>query len=108
MFSTQAKQPEFSRVPEIIDPFIGLQRTVVSGEGGKPTYHYQKIMPGRIDNRRRRGRDSDDDDEDLFNEEDEDEMLMKKYIDKRTGLVNLDLIQPYVPERSEVLESVWI
>jgi hypothetical protein len=68
-------------------------------------------MPARIDYRRRRnGREYDDDDDDRMDDDSEDEevALMKKYIDRRTGEVNLELIHPYIPDPSEVLESVWI
>ena len=108
--SNQPKQSDFSRIPDKINSLWGLHQVVSTGEGGKSTYTYHKIMPTRIDYRRRRGGryDDDDDDDGIDDEEDEEEAMMKKYIDKRTGEINLDLIQPYIPEAAEILESVWI
>ena len=101
---------EFSRIPDTIDLLSGLQQFTVAGENGKLMYHYQKIMTTRIDNRRgpRRVREDDDSDDDDDDDVDEDEVLMKKYVDRKTGEINMDLIQPYIPEPNEIIESAWI
>jgi hypothetical protein len=97
---------EVSRIPDTIENHSGLQMFTVQGADGKTSYHYRKIIlrGPTLRNRQQRGDDSDLDDE----EEEDEDALMKKYIDKRTGLLNLDWIIPYVPQQSEVIESAWI
>ena len=102
----------------------------VNEETGKENYLYRTAQRvgvykepkvskarGKYKKSRRYGRDSDDEEEEHVGEDSDDEydnearqemLMMKKYTDKKTGLVNLDLIYPYVPQEGEVLESVWV
>ena len=118
---------EYSRVSDEIDTVSSMQLThTTNDETGKEIYIYRqplKIAPTKepkgkkVGYRRQRAAYSDDEDdfnEELNSEDEEDNekqqeaMLMRKYIDKKTGIVNLDLIFPYIPAEVEVLERVWI
>jgi len=103
---------EASRVPDIIDTLAGLQVAETVGSDGRKAFHYRKIIPLRVQQRPvRRGRDDSDEEEVFADEPDDpegDEIIYRRYIDRRTGELNLDWVQPYVPSEREVAESAWV
>ena len=113
----ESARHEFSRINEHIDTVSCLQCDHVITDAGKDSFTYRnptKLLHAKEPKRGRPGQYDWDSDDDSNSEDSEDfeakqeALLMKKYIDRKTGKVNLDLIWPYVPNEDEVTESVWV